>query len=61
MSRSGHLEIVPIAMYLVRKMFALKCGGASLSAEERHAVSFEIRFVGREKIIRSWAQMGDIK
>jgi hypothetical protein len=48
-------------MYLTRKMFALKCGGVSPSAEERHAVSSEIRFVGREKIIRSWAQMGDIK
>jgi hypothetical protein len=47
--------------YLVHMMFALKCGNVSLSAEERHAVSSEIRFVGREKIIRSWAQMGDIK
>jgi len=48
-------------MYLVRKMFALKCGSVCLSVEERQAVSSEIRFVGREKIIRSWAQMGDIK
>jgi hypothetical protein len=42
-------------------MFALKCGGLNLSAEGRHAVSSEIRFVGREKIIGSWAQIDDIK
>ena len=48
-------------MYLARKMFVLKCGGVCLSAEERHVVPSEIRFVGREKMIRSWAQMGDIK